>query len=118
VFSSSGVGDAFDNLPNGHIMRGLSVYTEGTKVLGGAMGTPDIARDVFKTALSKYEAYGECLRSLAAPRHSHTALRIHQNCNRRFGHFARIVPRGLGRGEGYGNTVVTFLERANSIRRG
>ena len=82
------------------------------------MGTSDFARDVFETALSKYEAYGERLRGLAAQRHSHTALRIHQHCNRRFGHFARTVPRGLGRGEGYGDTVVTFLERANSIRRG
>jgi hypothetical protein len=61
------------------------------------------------SALSKYEAYGERLRGLAAHRHSHTVLRIHQHCNRRFGHFARIVPRGLGRGEGYGDTVVTVI---------
>jgi hypothetical protein len=32
----------------------------------------------------------------------------------RFGHFARTVPRGLGRSEGYGDTVVTFLERADN----
>jgi putative lipase involved disintegration of autophagic bodies len=32
-----GVGDAFDNLPNGHIMRGVNVSTEGT------MGTSDFA---------------------------------------------------------------------------
>jgi hypothetical protein len=38
---------------------------------------------------------------------------VEQN-NRRFGHFARTVPRGLGRGEGYGDTVVTFLERAHN----
>jgi hypothetical protein len=66
------------------------------------MGTSDFARDVFETALSKYDAYGERLRGLAAHRHSHTALRIHQHCNRRFGHFARPVPavwqgRGLRR---------------------
>jgi hypothetical protein len=47
-------------------------------------------------------------------RHSLTEIRIHQHCNRRFGHFARTVPRGLGRGEGYGDTVVTFLERADN----
>jgi hypothetical protein len=78
------------------------------------MGTSDFARDVFETELSKYEAYGGRRRGLAAHRHSHTALRIHQHCNRRFGHFARTVPRGLGRGEGYGDTVVTFLERADN----
>jgi hypothetical protein len=76
------------------------------------MGTSDFSRDVFETAFSKYEAHGERLRGLAA--HSHTALRIHQHCNRRFGHFARTVPRGLGKGEGYGDTVVTFLERADN----
>jgi hypothetical protein len=78
------------------------------------MGTSDFARDVFETALSKYEAYGERSRGLAAHRHSHTALRIHQHFNRRFGHFARTVPRGLGRSEGYGDTVVTFLERGDN----
>jgi hypothetical protein len=114
LYSPLGVGDTFDNLPNGHIMRGVNVSTEGTKVLGGPMGTSDFARDVFETALNKYEAYGERLRDLEAHRHSHTALRIHQHCNRRFGHFARKVPRGLGRGEGYGGTVVTFPERAES----
>jgi hypothetical protein len=72
LHSPLGVGDAFDNLPNGHIMRGVNVYTEGTKVLGRAMGTSDFARDVFETALSKYEAYGERLRGLATHRHSHT----------------------------------------------
>jgi hypothetical protein len=79
------------------------------------MGTSDFARDVFETTLIKYEAYGERLRGLAAHGYSHTALHIHQHCNRRFGHFARTVPRGLGRGEGYGDTVVTFLERADSV---
>jgi hypothetical protein len=88
--------------------------TEKTKILGGAMGTSDFARDVFETALSKYEAYGELRRGLAAHRHSHTALRIHQHYHSRFGHFARTVPRGLGRGEGYGDTVVTFLERTGN----
>jgi hypothetical protein len=78
------------------------------------MGTSDFARDVFESALSKYEAYGERLRGVAAHRHSHTALRIHQHCNRRFGHFTRTVPRGLGRGEGYGDTLVTFLEHADN----
>jgi hypothetical protein len=65
-------------------------------------------------ALSKYAACGERLRGLAPHRHSHTSLRIHQHCNRRFGHFSRTVLRGLGRGEGYGYTVVTFLERADN----
>jgi hypothetical protein len=60
----------------------------------------------------QYGAYGERLRGLVAHRHSHTALRIHHHCIRRFGHFARTVPCGLGRGKGYGDTVVTFLERA------
>jgi hypothetical protein len=78
------------------------------------VGKFDFARDVFKTAFSNYEAYGERLRRLATHRHSHIALlRIHQHCNRRFGHFTRTVPRGLGKGEGY-DTVVTFLERANN----
>jgi L-alanine-DL-glutamate epimerase-like enolase superfamily enzyme len=78
------------------------------------MGTSNFARDVFKTALKKYEAYGEHLGGLALHRHSHTALRIHQHCNRRFGHISRTVPRGLCTGEGYGYTVVTFLERVDN----
>jgi hypothetical protein len=86
-------------------MRGVNFSTEGTKVLRGPMGTSNFARDVFETTLSKYEAYGERLRGLATHQHSHTALRIHQHCNRRFGHFVRTIPRGLGRGEGYGDTV-------------
>jgi hypothetical protein len=114
LYSPSGVGDAFDNLPNGHIMRGVHVSTEGTKILGGTIGTSDFAGDVFETALSKYEAYGERLRGLAAHRHSYPSLRIHQNFNSRFEHFARTVPRGLGSSEGYGDTVVTFLERADN----
>jgi hypothetical protein len=69
---------------------------------------------VFETALRKYEAYGERPRGVAAHWHSYTALRIHQHCNRCFGHFACKVPRGLGRGDYYGDTVVTFLERANN----
>jgi hypothetical protein len=69
---------------------------------------------VFETALSNYEAYGDCLRGLAAHRHSHTAHRIHQHCNRRFGHFAGTDPRGLGMGNGYDDTVMSFLERADS----
>jgi hypothetical protein len=80
----------------------------------GQWAHPIFSRDVFETALRKYEAYGERLRGLAAHRHSQTALRIHQHCNRRFGHFARTAPRGLGRGGGYGDTVVTFLERADN----
>jgi hypothetical protein len=95
-------------------MRGVNVSTEVTKVMWGPMGTSDFARDVFETALSKYEAYGERLRGMAAHRHSHTALRIHQHRNRRFGRFARTAPRGLGMGEGYGGTVVTFLERVDN----
>jgi hypothetical protein len=91
-------------------MRGVNVSTEGTKVLGWAMGTSVFSRDVFETALRKIEH----LRDLAAHRHFHTALRIHQHCNRRFGHFTRTVPRGLGTGEGYGDTVVAFLERADN----
>jgi hypothetical protein len=78
------------------------------------MGTSDFARNVFETALSKHEAYGERLRGLAAHRHSHNALRIHQHCNPRLGDFAHTVPRGLGKGEGYGDTVVTFLESADN----
>jgi hypothetical protein len=34
LYSPLGVGDTFDTLPNGHIMRGVHVYTEGMKVLG------------------------------------------------------------------------------------
>jgi hypothetical protein len=84
--SPLGVSDAYDNLPNGHIMRGVHVSTEWTYVLGGLMRTSNFARDVYETALiSKYEAYGERMRVLANHRHSHTALRIHQHCNRHFG---------------------------------
>jgi hypothetical protein len=78
------------------------------------VGAYAFARGVFKTALSKYEANGERLRVTTTRRHSHTALRIHHYCNRRFGHFDRTVPRGLGWGESYGDTVVTFLERADN----
>jgi hypothetical protein len=35
LYPPLGVGDAFDNLPNGHTMRGVDVCTEGTKVLWG-----------------------------------------------------------------------------------
>jgi hypothetical protein len=77
MYSSLDVGYAFDNLPSGHIMRGVYVYIEETKVLGGPMGAFDFARDVFETALSNYEAYGERLRDITAHRHPHTALRIH-----------------------------------------
>jgi hypothetical protein len=97
LYSPLGVGDAFDNSPNGHIMGGVNVSTDGTKVLGGPMGTSDFAQDVFETTLNQYEAYGERLRGIAAHRYSHTALRIRQHCNRRFGDFARTFPRGLGR---------------------
>jgi hypothetical protein len=98
--SPLGVRDAFDNLPNGNIMRGVSVSPEGTKVLGGAMGTSDFARDVFETALRKYEAYGLRLRGLAAHRHYHTALRVHQHCSRRFGHICPHSPPRSWQGRG------------------
>jgi hypothetical protein len=35
LYSTVGVSDAFDNLPNSHILRGVHVSKEGTKVLGG-----------------------------------------------------------------------------------
>jgi hypothetical protein len=38
LYSPLGVGDAFDNLPNGHILRGVHISIEGTKVLGGGIG--------------------------------------------------------------------------------
>jgi hypothetical protein len=41
LYSPLGVGEAFDNLPNGHIMWEVHVSTEGTKVLGVPMGTSD-----------------------------------------------------------------------------
>jgi hypothetical protein len=34
LYSPLGFGDTFDSLPNGHIMRGVHVATEGTKALG------------------------------------------------------------------------------------
>jgi hypothetical protein len=78
------------------------------------MGTSNFARDVFETTFNKYEAYEECLTCLATHRYPHTPLRIHQHCNRRFGHFDRTVPRGLGTGEGYVDDIfVIFLERAD-----
>jgi hypothetical protein len=43
MYSPLGVGDAFGNLPNGHIMRGAHVSTEGTKVLGRPVGTSDLS---------------------------------------------------------------------------
>jgi hypothetical protein len=46
LHSPFGVDDAFDNLPNGHILRGVHVSTEGTKVLGGALGTSYCSRRV------------------------------------------------------------------------
>jgi hypothetical protein len=113
LYSPLGVGDALDNLPRGHTMRGVHVSTEGAICfLGGALRTSDYARDVFETALmSKYETYGERLTGLAAHRHSYTALRIHQHCNRRFGHFARTAPHGLNMGESYGDTVVVTIPK-------
>jgi hypothetical protein len=51
LYSPLNVGDyAFDNLPNSHTMRRVHVSTEKTKVLGGAIGTSDFARDMFKMA--------------------------------------------------------------------
>jgi hypothetical protein len=93
-----------------------STYLNGRdeSVGGGAIGTSDFARGVLETALSKYEADGERLRGLAPQRHSHNALRTRQNYIRRFGHFARPVLSGLGIVEGYGDTVVTFIERADN----
>jgi hypothetical protein len=114
VYSPFGVSGAFDNLPNGHFHAGSKYLHGRDESMGGAMCTSDFARDVFETALSKYEAYGERLKGQAAHRHSHTALRIHQHSNRRFGHLALTVDLGLGRGGGYGDTVVTFLERADN----
>jgi hypothetical protein len=72
MYSPLDVGDAFNNLPNGHIMRGVHVSTEGVKVLEGAMGTSYFARDTFDSALSKYEAYYgvRLTRGLATHRHS------------------------------------------------
>jgi hypothetical protein len=35
LYSPLGVGDAVDNLPYGHVMRGVHVSTEGTTVLRG-----------------------------------------------------------------------------------
>jgi hypothetical protein len=97
------------------MMTYIESVEDGTKVLGrAAMGISEFAHDAFETALSKYEAYGKCLTVLAAHRHFHTALRIHRHCNRRPGHFPRTVPHGIGRGEGYGDTVVTFLERVDT----
>jgi hypothetical protein len=78
------------------------------------MGTFDFARDVFETALSKYEACSERLRGLATHRHSHIALRMYQLAHRRFRNFVRTAPRGLRRGEGCGDTVVTSLERVEN----
>jgi hypothetical protein len=78
----------------------------------GPVGTSILARDVFETAFSKCEDYGERLRGLAAHRHSHTAHRIYRHRKRCFGYFACMVPRGHGRGKGYGNTVETFFWRA------
>jgi hypothetical protein len=41
-----------------YTLRGVNISKEGKKVLGGPVGTSDFARDMFETALSKYEAYG------------------------------------------------------------
>jgi hypothetical protein len=51
--------------------------------------------DVLETALRMYEAYGE--RLTAAHRHSHTALRIYQHCNRRFGPVRSLVVLAVAR---------------------
>eukprot|EP00873_Tetraselmis_striata_P037738 jgi/Tetstr1/458002/TSEL_044513.t1 len=46
--------------------------------------------------------------------HSHTATGLLQVCGRRFGHHLRSTPRGLGRSEGYGDTITSFLEDADA----
>jgi hypothetical protein len=38
LYSPLGVGDTFDNLPKGHIMRGVHVSTKGTNNIGGGNG--------------------------------------------------------------------------------
>jgi hypothetical protein len=47
LYSPFGVGDTFDDLPNGHIIWGVHVSTEGTKVLGGAVATSDFFLEKF-----------------------------------------------------------------------
>jgi hypothetical protein len=113
-----GVGDAFDNLANGQHAGSVRLHRRDESVRGGTVRTSDFARYVFETALKKYEAYGEHLTGLAAHRHSHTALRIHQHCNRCFGHLALTVARGLGMDEGYCDTVEIFLERDGNATLG
>jgi hypothetical protein len=108
---SLSVGDAFDNLRNSQIMREVHVSTEGTKVLGGAVGFIRLCSRRFRNGLKQVRGLWRTSNGLGnSPSHSHNASYIHQYCNRRFRHFARTDPRGLGRGEAYGDTVVTFLE--------
>jgi hypothetical protein len=100
---------------HGHIMRGVHVSTEGTKVFKGTLGTY-----VFLVTCSK-RPYQANTRPMA------NAERVWQLTGILTMRFVfinvaaasetlpvRTVPRGLGRDEGYGDIVVTVLERADT----
>jgi hypothetical protein len=48
LYSPLSVGDAFDSLPNGHIMRGVHVTTEGAKLLGAQWVHPILLKTCSK----------------------------------------------------------------------
>jgi hypothetical protein len=47
LYSPLGVGDAFNNLPNGHITRGVHVSKEETKVLAGGQWVHQILLETY-----------------------------------------------------------------------
>jgi hypothetical protein len=58
LYSPLCVGYSFDNLSNGHILHGVTVPTEGTKVLGCPIGSVYFATGVLYRALEAFDLYG------------------------------------------------------------
>eukprot|EP00873_Tetraselmis_striata_P044403 jgi/Tetstr1/464667/TSEL_009421.t1 len=89
--------------------------SSGIKVLGAHVGSATFARDLLDKTVENFHRFGSRVIGLADHFHSHTtATRLRQVRGRRFGHHFRSTPRGLGRSEGYGDTITSFLEDADA----
>eukprot|EP00873_Tetraselmis_striata_P011817 jgi/Tetstr1/432081/TSEL_021552.t1 len=114
AYCQLGSSSPFGALPFGHLLHGVAVSSSGIKVLGAPVGLATFARELLDKTVERFHQFGSRLVGLADHFHSHTATRLLQVCGRRFGHHLRSTPRGLGRSEGYGDTITSFLEDADA----
>eukprot|EP00873_Tetraselmis_striata_P002936 jgi/Tetstr1/423200/TSEL_001320.t1 len=114
AYCQLGSSSPFGALPFGHLLHGVAVSSSGIKVLGAPVGSGTFARELLDKTVERFHQFGSRLVGLADHFHSHTATRLLQVCGRRFGHHLRSTPRGLGRSEGYGDTIPSFLEDADA----